>query len=109
MTDHDHAAALHRAVALFGSQAAFARAIKVSPQHVNKLLKGGYVEPRLCKRIETACDARIAELRTKGAQEDAFTRVTRHDLCPELFDAPCADCPIRHLPPAPPDAMSTGM
>lgn len=100
---------LERAVFILGSQVALARAIGVTAQLINKWLKGSLpIPPQRCKQIEAAVDERLAELQATGAPEANLKRVTRHDLCPDLFDAPCAHCPIRPIAAAPPDAVRGG-
>jgi DNA-binding transcriptional regulator YdaS (Cro superfamily) len=64
---------IHTAVSFFGSQAALAAALKVSPMAVSKWVSG-----RSRITAERACE--IEEV-TRGA-------VTRYDLRPDIFGEP---------------------
>ena len=65
--------ALRKAIELAGGQAALARRIGKKPQHVWAWLNRDRCVPaEMCKPIERAVDG----------------RVTRHELRPDIFDAP---------------------
>lgn len=69
------ASPLERAIKAAGSGAALARLVGVSPVMVHKWLDGARVTAERAKQIEQA---------TNGA-------VRRHELRPDVFDAPAAE------------------
>lgn len=73
---------IQRAVAVFPSQAAFARQIGRHPQEVTRWIKSGRVPAKHCQAIEFAVGQVIAG---RDGALPAVEPVTRYDLRPDVF------------------------
>lgn len=73
---------VQRAVAVFPSQAAFARQIGRHPQEVTRWIKTGRVPAKHCQAIEQAVEQALA-LRSEMLPE--LLPVTRYQLRPDVF------------------------
>lgn len=73
---------LERAIAIFETKAALARATKRFPQEINRWLKAGVVPMRHCHSFVVAIDEELPRAHQRGISTDVATRVTCHDLNP---------------------------
>lgn len=73
---------IDRAVAIFGTKAALARASRLLPQEINRYCKRGWVTAKHCQALVIAVQQELPEALGRGVTPDIARLISLHEFNP---------------------------